>query len=505
MKCINSRFAQYTKMQDIKEVILHLEEVGHKLEPSHEERRNIMEKAFSYTDEFIENIDNIKAYEGDQSKLSPLDESELFEFKSGMDQAINLLARTVDSVGINPASPGHFGYIPGGGIFASAIGDLLAAVTNRYAGLYYASPGAVKLENKLLRWACDIVGYPDSALGNITTGGSIANLIALTTARDKKGVRSDKISTSVIYITSQTHHCIQKAARIAGLSECPVRKIKLDKRHRMDMASLEAQILEDIKLGLNPFYIAASAGSTDTGACDDLDQMVKIAKKYNAWSHVDAAYGGFFILVNELKHLFKGIEEVDSIVLDPHKSLFLPYGTGIILIKDGKALFDSYHYKANYLQDAYGEGEEAAPCDLSPELTKHFRGLRMWLPLQLHGLDPFVATLKEKWLLTKYFYSEVQKLGFEVGPEPDLSVCIYRYVPPNRDPNLFNAQLTTAIQKDGTIFISTTNIEGVFWLRIALVCFRSHLKQVDRYLQILKLEVENLLRTENVPSGKLTN
>ena len=451
-----------------------------------------MEKAFTYTNQFINDIDDINAYDEDQSRLQLIDQSPLFAAGQDMDSALRLLDQSIDAVGINPASPGHFGYIPGGGVYASAIGDMLASVTNRYAGLYYASPGAVKLENKLIRWACDVVGYPTEALGNITSGGSIANLIALVTARDKKDVRSENIPKSVIYITKQTHHCIQKAVRIAGLAECPVRKVKLDERHRMDMEDLEVQIKKDVAEGLTPFYIAASAGSTDTGACDDLDQLTDIARRYNAWSHVDAAYGGFFILVDELKPLFKGINQVDSVVLDPHKSLFLPYGIGIILIRDGQALFDSFHYKANYLQDAYGEGEEPAPCDLSPELTKHFRGLRMWLPLQIHGIEPFIATLKEKWLLTRYFYEAVQDLGFEVGPEPDLSVCIYRYIPKHGDANDFNARLTQSIQSDGTIFVSSTNIDGVFWLRIALVCFRSHLSTVDQYLAILQREVDRL-------------
>ncbi len=159
------------------------------------------------------------------------------------------------------------------------------------------------------------------------------------------------------------------------------------------------------------------------------------------------------------------------------------------MIRDGEALFESFHYKANYLQDAYADGLEISPCDLSPELTKHFRGLRMWLPLQLHGIAPFQACLQEKVLLTQYFYKQVQLLGFEVGPPPALSVCIYRYVPTDGDPNEFNRQLTRLIQQDGRIFISTTEIEGIFWLRLAVLSFRTHLEHIERYLSILKEKV----------------
>ena len=473
------------------------------LQPSAQSRKELVSKAADYLDKFVSDLYNTNAYVHDKSPLDILDRSEIFGPTEGIDSSLQLLRQTVDHVGINPASPKHLGYVPGGGIYAGGIGDLLAAVSNRYAGLYYGSPGAVKLENKLIRWACDLVGYDSASLGNITSGGSIANLIALTTARDKMGISSDKIQKSVIYYTKQTHHCVDKAVRIGGLAECPTRRITVDHLFRMNTEDLHRQIKQDIMDGLTPFYVAASTGSTDTGACDELDKIATIAQQYGAWLHIDAAYGGFFILVEELKSQFKGIEQADSIVLDPHKSLFLPYGTGMILIKDGKALFDSQHYTANYLQDAYGDGEEPSPCDLSPELTKHFRGLRMWLPFRLYGIEPFRAALKEKWLLTRYFHQNVKKIGsqnnsykgrIEVGPEPQLTVSIFRFVPESGDANDFNSQLTELIQHDGRIFISTTNIEGIFWMRICILCFRTHLEQIDLFLKILEEKIDSMTR-----------
>ena len=242
----------------MKNTILSLEKVAAALEPSETERKKLLDCAWEYSNEFVKDIKNIKAYDNDQSGLILLDDMNLDQ-PIGIEEVIQILKQSVDKSGINPASGGHLGYIPGGGLYASSIGDYLAAVFNRYAGLYFGSPGAIKLENKIIRWACDLIGYPSNALGNITSGGSIANLITITTARDKMNITPDKIEKSVIYFTQQTHHCVNKAVRIAGLNNCPTRQIKIDGHFRMDVAYLQQQIKQDKADGLIPFYIAASS------------------------------------------------------------------------------------------------------------------------------------------------------------------------------------------------------------------------------------------------------
>src|SRR6185295_5947182 len=174
-----------------------------------------------------------------------------------------------------------------------------------------------------------------------------------------------------------------------------IRYVPMDERYRMNAESLEAMIMTDKKNRLVPFLVIASAGTTDVGAVDPLEEIGAIAKKHELWYHIDAAYGGFFNLTREGKQKLKGIELSDSLVVDPHKGLFLPYGTGVILVKDKSVLQQSHSYQASYMQDAVNASEELSPADLSPELTKHFRGLRFWLPLQLHGLKPFRACLEE--------------------------------------------------------------------------------------------------------------
>jgi glutamate/tyrosine decarboxylase-like PLP-dependent enzyme len=198
------------------------------------------------------------------------------------------------------------------------------------------------------------------------------------------------------------------------------------------------------------------------------------------------------MLTEEAKDFFDGIHLADSVVIDPHKGLFLPYGTGTLLVKDVQKLYKSHYYQANYLQDASTLADELSPADLSPELTKHFRGLRMWLPLKLFGLKPFRAGLSEKIWLCRYFYEKVQEIGFEVGPFPDLSVMIYRYVPETGDANEFNRKLIHNVHKDGRVFLSSTTIDGRVWLRLAVLCFRTHLDTIELCLKMLRENVDQL-------------
>jgi glutamate/tyrosine decarboxylase-like PLP-dependent enzyme len=192
------------------------------------------------------------------------------------------------------------------------------------------------------------------------------------------------------------------------------------------------------------------------------------------------------------------------LAIDPHKGMFLSYGLGAVLIKNVQAQMESHYYQANYMQDTFEANDELSPADLSPELTKHFRGLRMWLPLQLFGIEPFKACLEEKIWLTRYFYEEVQKLGFEVGSYPELSVAIYRFIPKNSAPNEFNKKLVEYIHKDGRVFISSTTINGDFWIRIAILSFRTRLWTIDLYLEILKEGIASISK-ENTNAIKISN
>lgn len=466
--------------------ILELERVARLLEPSASQRKSVRDHVIRYTEGFLDEIETRKAYQVSKTNGAGILKSPVSERPLDAEKVLALVRDHIDQPGLNPASGGHLGYIPGGGIYYASLGDYLADVTNRFAGVFYASPGAVRVENLLLRWLAGIIGYPRNSGGNLTTGGSLANLIGIVTARDAMNVRARNVERSAIYLSAQAHHSVDKAIRIAGLKEAVIRRIPLDAGYRIVPAELEKQISMDRKRGLRPFLVIASAGTTDVGAVDPLFDIGKIAKRHRLWYHVDAAYGGFFILTREGKKKLRGIEMSDSIVIDPHKGLFLPYGLGVAIVRDRTKLHASHYYVANYMQDALSANEEPSPAELSPELTKHFRGMRLWLPLKLLGVRPFRACLEEKLMLAKYFHREVQKLGFETGPAPELSVVTYRYTPKTGDANAFNKWLLEEVVKDGRVFISSTMLDGRFTLRFACLAFRTHLKTVDTLLEVLR-------------------
>ena len=469
-----------------------LERAARPLEPGRARRRDLRNAVVASTERFLRKIDTLKGYVETDDRGIGLLSVPISEHGIPIEDAIELVEHHVVRPGGNPAAAGHLAYIPGGGLYHSALGDFLAAVSNKYAGIFFTGPGAVRMENMLIRWVADLVDYPAGAAGNIASGGSIANLAAIATARDAHRLRGADYARAVVYLTTQAHHCIEKALRLAGLAEVQIRHIPIDERFRMQPDALQAAIAADRSQGLRPWLIIAAAGTTDTGAVDPLDAIATIAERERCWFHVDAAYGGFFLLTAHGRTLLKGIERSDSVVLDPHKSLFLPYGAGIVIVRDAEALATTHSYSSNYMQDAMRDPSEVSPADVSPELTKHFRALRMWLPLILLGTAPFEAALEEKLLLARYFHAEVQALGFEVGPSPDLSVVIFRWTPPGADlarANAVNQAIVDGMRRDGRVFISSTMLDGKFTLRLAVLAFRTHRRTIDLALRVLREQV----------------
>jgi len=482
-------------MQGLIERIRVLEGAARPLEPDADQRAALIGPTLRYAERFLEALESAPAFQGDQRLARDIASVAFAEQGTDIERLLELLGRHVDGPGINPASGGHLGYIPGGGLFASALGDYLADVTNRYPGVYFANPGAVLLEHHLIAWSARLAGYPSDAAGTFCSGGSLANLTAMVAAREAHGLRAADYAAAVVYLTSQTHHSVRKALRIMGMGESVLREVPLDARYRMRADALDALIGADRAEGLRPWMVVASAGTTDVGAVDPMEAIGEVARRHRLWYHVDGAYGAFFALVDWARPLLRGMERSDSLVMDPHKTLFLPYGSGIALVRERAHLQRAFTVDAAYMQDALEHRQEPSPHELSPELTRPFRGLRMWIPLLVHGLAPFRAALEEKLLLARYFRTRVGGRGYETGPEPELSVVTYRYVPEAmregrapRDPavlNRVNRAILEWLHRDGTVFVSSTMLNGLFTLRFACVVHRTHLATVDRYLGLL--------------------
>lgn len=480
------------------EEIKKLERLSSVLDPDADERHRLREKIINYTEAFLEGMPQQRSYVDTDDKGIGIMDSPICDEPISLDETLALLKAHVDTPGEIVGPAGNLGYIPLGGLYSSALADFMASISNRYASVFFSAPGATRVERMLLRWIADMIGYPQSAAGDFTSGGSIANLLAVVTARDAHDLKAANFSKTVVYLTEQTHHSIQKALYTAGLKECVLRYIPLDSHFRMQTDVLEKTITADKMAGLHPWLIAAAAGTTDTGAIDPFEDIADIAAAHGLWLHADGAYGASFALCPEGKSKLSGIERSDSMIVNPHKGMFLPLGSGVILVRDGKHLLKAHHFDARYLQDKdiLASPDEASPSDISLELTRPFRGLRLWLPLKILGVAPFRAALSEKLLLAQYFYNKMQQLeGFEMGPFPDLSIVTFRYIPKNGDVNQFNQQLANAIQKDGRIFISSTTIDGKFTLRLAVLGFRTHLDTIDQAIEILQEKAISCLKT----------
>ena len=467
-----------------------LEQHSQKLDPSPEERLGMYGQVQEYAEAFYRELSSKNTYVKDVGRQG-LEVASITEGPVPFDELLSIFHDEVDRTGILPASGGQMGYIPGGGLFPSALGDFLAAVSNRYSGVAFAGPGAAEMEGALVRWMCRLAGFGETSSGDLTSGGSMATVSAMVTARDAHGIDHRVIPRSCVYLTAQAHHCIGTALHVTGLKHVQKRFVPMDKNFRMDTSALRGMIKTDREAGLLPWLVAAAAGTTDTGAVDPIEKVTAICSEFGLWFHLDAAYGGFFLLCDEGRTVLRGMEGADSIVMDPHKGLGLPYGTGAVLVKNRQLLADSYSYYADYMQDAIDDHRNLdgpfSPADYSAELTRHFRGPRMWFPLRLFGLEPFRAALAEKIWLARYFHREIGKMdGFEAGSFPDLSITTFRYVPQRGDADAFNRHLVDAVHADGKVFITSTIIDGRYTLRLAVLNFRTHLEQVDYLLSLLR-------------------
>lgn len=466
-------------LDEIIKKLEHLNISSSELDIPEAKRLEMVNQAADYANTFINGLNKVKGFSDKEIGTLTIQNK-----KSALNEILNLYQKEVAESGINAASPKHLGYIPGGGIFTAALADFIAAVTNPFASVYYASPGAATIENEVVNWLKSIFSFPENSAGCLSSGGSISTLIAFTAARDKYKIKNEKIKKSVVYLSEQVHHSTQKALRIIGLEDVILRYIPIDNNHRIITNALIELIEKDKAIDLNPFLVVATAGTTDTGSIDPINKIADIAVRYKLWFHIDAAYGGFFILTSK-KNLLNGIEKADSLTIDPHKGLFLPYGVGAVLVKDAEAILHSNYYTANYMQDGYNEELLSSPANLSPELTKHFRGLRVWLPLQIHGIEPFISCLEEKLLLVTYFRKKLAELGFCLGPDPDLSISYFWY-PFETNTDEYNRRLMHEIHKNGSVFLSSSIIDKQFVIRIAILAFRTKKETIDEAIEMIK-------------------
>lgn len=448
------------------------------LEPDKRTRRLILDEVADLIDEFLDTLDDVPVL-GDRIEPSDAEILSAPPPEHGTDLT-DVLARVLvaNRSGAMHPSGGHMAYIPNGGLYTGAVGAFLGAAINRYTGVDEAAPGFARLESSVIRWLEDLFELPsDSAGGVLLSGGSMANFTAIVAARTAR-LPAD-FSAATLYVTPQVHHSISKAARLAGFGASQIRTVDVDGELRMNVEALTSMIASDRRQGRNPFLVVGSAGTTNTGAVDPLADLATVCNENGIWFHADAAYGGFFQLTERGRKRLVGIGAADSITLDPHKGLSIPFGVGAVLVREQRTLTDAYEDGGAYLQD-----HEHADLDFSalgPELTRPMRGLHVWLPLHLHGVGAFRHELDEALDLAEHAYHRLSDLPWiERLWRPDLSIVAFRAT----DDDAAREALD-AVNASGRVAISSTTIQDRYTMRLAILNRRTDRSHVDHAIDVL--------------------
>jgi aromatic-L-amino-acid decarboxylase len=395
-------------------------------------------------------------------------------------------------------APGYLAYIPGGGLFPAALADFIADTTNRFTGIWQAAPALVQLEANALDWLRDWMQLPGTTRGLFTTGGSMSNFSAVLCARERH-LGAD-IRRGTCYASTQVHHCVIKSAKLAGIMPDRVRTIPVDDGFRMRVDELRGAIYEDRRAGFVPFLVVSSAGTTNTGAVDPLDDIADLCAREALWHHVDGAYGAMFHAVPELRPLLRGLSRADSITLDPHKGLFLPYGTGALLVRDGARLRAAHGlpFHASYLPDRVDPDEFYDPADHGPDLSRGFPGLRVWLTFKLFGTAKLVAAIHEKRDLAVWAAGQMAAMpGIAMVAPPQLSLFAFHLRWPGstlEDENAATRELLDRVLARGRLMMTGCTIDGRFLARVCVLSFRTRRENVEDCVRHVAEETAVILR-----------
>ncbi len=466
------------------------------LEPSAEQMRRLVEAALERIVAHVESLpEQAVTYDRPPTEIAREQVAPLPEAGRPVEELLDLLFDQALPQSFNSAAPGYLGFVPGGGLFAAAVGDLIAAATNRFTGVLAAAPALVQLEANVLRWLAEAIGFPAETRGILTSGGSLAAFSAVVTARRER--LGEDFLTGTLYVSDQAHHSLAKAAVLAGFPAANVRVVPTDGAFRIRLGRLREAIAADRRRGLDPFFVVGNAGTVNTGAVDPLNGLADLAADEKMWFHVDGAYGACFALTDAGRQTLAGLERADSLVLDPHKGLFIPYGTGALLVRDGAALRRAHAFGADYLPEDHGDVGLADPHLDSPELSRHFRGLRVWLPLSLYGFGPFRRALAEKLELARWLADELRATPHvRIVAEPELSLLAFRVEPPEvngaqRGERLdrLNREVIEQVNRRRRTFLTGTRVGGRFVIRVCVLSVRTHRETIEAALDDIRTAI----------------
>jgi aromatic-L-amino-acid/L-tryptophan decarboxylase len=406
--------------------------------------------------------------------------------------------RTIFDLSRHNGHPRFFGYVASPSTPIGAYADLIASALNANITCWRSGPAGTELEQLVVRWLGSLIEYDHNAKGLLTSGGSMANMIALLVAsRRKLGADASRKglwnhgSPLIVYASEEAHMSIAKAADILGLGRDQVHVVACDDRQRMRVDSLRENIETDLREGLRPCCVVASAGTVNTGGVDPLSEIARVAGEFDLWFHVDGAYGAPGVLDQRKKHLFRGLALADSVSLDPHKWLYVPVDAGCLLFRDPnpvKATFSTD--EADYIKvHGHSDDEAFAYWDYGVELSRRFRALKVWLTLSYYGARRIVDAVSNDISLAAYMGELVSAADdFELLAPVELSICCFRYVPARRNTDLdrLNELIMSRVQTSGRAYLSNATVNGHFALRACITNFRTTRSDIELTLETIR-------------------
>lgn len=400
--------------------------------------------------------------------------------------------------------PKFFGYITSSPTQIGALADLLASVVNPNVGANILSPMATAIEKQTILWLAEFIGVAPSYGGVLVSGGNMANLnafLAARTAKAPKNMKEDGLANTecemVFYCSRATHTWIDKAATLFGHGTKAIRRIPTDRNNKMNTEVLSKTISEDVENGKKPFLVIGNAGDVSTGVVDNLSEIAAICKTHNLWFHIDGAYGIPAAAVPEYKDLFKGIQEADSIAIDPHKWLYAPLEAGCTLVKNPQHLIDTYSaHPVYYNFDNSVDEPTLNYYEYGFQNSRGFRALKVWMALQQAGKNGYIKMINEDIDLSKLLFEEAQKHEELEAITQNLSIATLRYVPKHANEekmneanlNTLNEKLLNRLQQGGEVFLSNAVVEDKYCLRACVVNFRTSKKDIHEVIEIIVRE-----------------
>ena len=485
---------------------LHPADGGSTLDPSAEEIRRWGNAALELMAEYLGTIRDRRVYPQTSSReIREKLDRDLPENGADFEGLLQTFREVVLPMSRHNGHPRMFGYVQAPGMALAALADLLASALNANLTAWRSAPAAVEIERVTIDWIKQIVGFHSDAVGLFVSGGSMANFAALATARRAKAPE-DVLSKGAysfpramrVYASTETHHSVAKAAALLGIGRDNVREVAVDERLKIRLDDLEAKIVEDLETGHLPFCVVGNAGTVNTGACDPLREISEIARRFDLWMHVDASYGGFAILAGSARNLFDGLEEADSVALDPHKWLYLPVDCGCVLYRDAQKARATFAHDAEYTRVMAQEADEAfAFWDYGPELSRRFRALKVWMLLKGVGLRALGEAIEKDLACARYLESLVRTSDdFEMLASVELSIFCFRHLPPGQrsdeELDAWNERLLVELQRDGSSYLSNARVGGRFCLRGCVMNYRTTLRDMEILLEDLRRLAERI-------------